>query len=133
MYPPFNGFQLSSSGQPIKADMNLEPGVLLDRFGSEYGLSLEAAGAPYSQRSLPPSNLNAMPNDPYPFNYHMYEFVKPFVVVAGPIAGAFGQQGLGTQFVVPGSILSLVNGGFLNRLNLARKVPTGIERVGRLE
>ncbi|TID15996.1 hypothetical protein E6O75_ATG09054 [Venturia nashicola] len=121
VYPPFDGFQLSASGQPIKADMELEPGLLLDRFGSEYGLFLGAAGAPYSERSLPPSNLNAMPNDPYPFNYHRYEVAKPFLVIAGPIAGAFGQQGLGTQFVVPETILSLVNGGFLTRLNLPRK------------
>lgn len=82
MYPPFDGFQLSTSGQPIKADMNLELGILLGRFGSEHGLFVGAAGALYSQRSLPPSNLNAMPNDSFPINYHIYEVARPFVVVA---------------------------------------------------
>jgi Tuberculosis necrotizing toxin len=56
---------------------------------------LGAAGAPYSQRSLPPANLNAVPNDLYPFNCHINEVARPFLVTARPIAGAFGQQGLG--------------------------------------
>jgi hypothetical protein len=107
--------------------MNLEPGVLLDRFGSEYRTFLGAAGAPYFRQSPPPINLNAMPKDPYPFDYHIYEVAKPFVVVAGPIAGAFGQQGLGMRFVLSGSILSLVNGGFLVWSNLARDEPTGVK------
>lgn len=86
---------------------------------------------PYSERSLPPSNLNARP-DPYPFNYRMYEVAQPFLVIAGPIAGAFGQQGLGTQFLVPGTILSLINAGLLIRLNLTRESAKGYERVGRV-
>jgi hypothetical protein len=95
VYPPYDGFQFSASNQLIKADMSLEPGILLDRFESEYGNFLCAAGAPYSQQSLPPTNLNAKPEDPYPFNYHVYEVAKPLVIVAGPVAGAFGQQCLG--------------------------------------
>jgi hypothetical protein len=56
VYPPFNGFQSSASNQSIEADMVLNPGTLLDRFGSEYGTVLGAAGAPYS----------TMPNDHIP-------------------------------------------------------------------
>lgn len=59
----------------------------------------------------------------------MYEVRKPFLAIDGPIAGAFGQQGLGTQYVVPETILSLVDAGFLNRPNLTRQSATGIELV----
>lgn len=37
VYPPQNGFQLDTSGNPINATMLLQPGTLVDRFGSEYG------------------------------------------------------------------------------------------------
>lgn len=129
-YTLFDGYQHSASVQPIEADMILKPGVLLHRFASEYGLFLGAAGAPYSERSLPPSNPNSMPNESYPFHYRMYEVARPFAVVAVPITGAFGQQGLGTQFLVLGSILSLVNGGFLDRLNLTME-GSSMCRAGR--
>lgn len=60
----------------------------LDRFGSEYGSFLAPAGAPYSQRALPPSNLDTPAgNTSYPYNYHVYEVVQAFTVLSGPIAG----------------------------------------------
>ena len=68
-------------------------GMKLDRFGSEYGSFLSPAGAPYSQRALPPSNLDTPTSDPsYPYNYHVYEVAKPFVVLSGPIAGKYKIQ-----------------------------------------
>jgi hypothetical protein len=99
----------------MNASMVLETGLLLDRFGSEYGKFLGAVGGPYVLLS---TNLNAPSNDPYAINYHVHKVAKPFVVVAGPIAGAFGQQGLGTQFVTPDSIQSVVKGCFLTQLDL---------------
>lgn len=99
-------------------NMTLSLGTILDRFGSEYGTFVSAAGAAYGQRSLPPSNLDAAPGATYPYNYHVYTVSKPLVVVAGPIAPAFGQQGLGLQFLVPANVITLVNQGYLTRLDL---------------
>ena len=37
-YPPYDGFQLNSAGQPILGNMTLQKGSKVDRFGSEYGV-----------------------------------------------------------------------------------------------
>ena len=37
VYPPQDGFQLDTSGNPMQANMTLLTGTKLDRFGSEYG------------------------------------------------------------------------------------------------
>ncbi|KAL9598538.1 MAG: hypothetical protein Q9219_004440 [cf. Caloplaca sp. 3 TL-2023] len=83
--------------------MTLEPGTRVDRFGSEYGSYISAADAPYSQRSLPPSNLDTpIDTSSYPYNYHVYTVRRRIEVVGGPIAPWFGQPGLGTQFYIGG-------------------------------
>ncbi|KAF4448349.1 filamentous hemagglutinin / adhesin [Fusarium austroafricanum] len=98
-YPPQNGFQLDANGHAINGTMVLQPGTLVDRFGSAYGSFISAAAAPYSQRALPPSNLDTNPDTPdFPYNYHLYVVIKPLTVVGGPIAPWFGQPGLGAQF-----------------------------------
>lgn len=38
-YPPQNGFQLDVNGNAINGTMDLQPGTLVDRFGSEKGKS----------------------------------------------------------------------------------------------
>ncbi|KAH7159627.1 hypothetical protein B0J13DRAFT_539287 [Dactylonectria estremocensis] len=118
VYPPQNGFQLNACGDAINGTMVLEVGTLVDRFGSEYGQYVSAAAAPYSQRALPPSNLDTNPNAPdFPYNYHVYKVLKPLTVVGGPIAPWFGQPGLGAQFYTGGigNILTLIDAGFLQR------------------
>ena len=140
VYPPQNGFQLTTDGQPILGNMTLMVGTKVDRFGSEYGVSyadfsrgsfadayiflagsyVSAADAPYSQRALPPSNLDTPVDTPeYPYNYHIYTVMKPLIVVGGPIAPWFGQPGLGAQFYVgaTGNIMSLLANGYLERVN----------------
>jgi hypothetical protein len=88
IYPPQNGFQLNTANNPIEGNQTLAVGMKLDRFGSEYGSFLSPAGAPYSQRALPPSNLDTPAADPsYPYNYHVYEVAQAFDVLSGPIAG----------------------------------------------
>lgn len=57
-YPPQSGFSVDDEGEIIAANLTLQVGTFLDRFGSEYGAFLAPAAAPYLQRSLPPSNLN---------------------------------------------------------------------------
>ncbi|KAM0346221.1 hypothetical protein ACHAPU_005646 [Fusarium lateritium] len=98
-YPPQNGFQIDEHGNAINGSMVLQVGTLVDRFGSEYGSFISAAAAPYSQRALPPSNLDTNPDTPdFPYNYHVYRVIKPLTVIGGPIAPWFGQPGLGAQF-----------------------------------
>jgi len=116
-YPPLNGFQLNTVNQPIDGNQTLPVGLRVDRFGSEYGAFLAPAGSPYSQRALPPSNLDTPAGSGYPYNYHVYEVVKSFDVLSGPIAAWFGQPGQGTQYLTYSNILTLVNGGYLQRVN----------------
>ncbi|KPM38690.1 hypothetical protein AK830_g7888 [Neonectria ditissima] len=79
LYPPQNGFQLDQNGNAINGTMILQTGTYVDRFGSEYGSFISAAAAPYSQRALPPSNLDTNPSSPdFPYNYHVYQEVHPF-------------------------------------------------------
>jgi hypothetical protein len=122
IYPPQNGFQLNKANQPLTV------GMRLDRFGSEYGFFISPAGAPYNQRTLPPSNLDTPASDlSYPYNYHVYVVVKEFDVLSGPIAGMytypfcieqitnsyflgwFGQPGQGTQYQTHSNIRTLVS------------------------
>ncbi|KAL1888889.1 hypothetical protein Sste5346_009273 [Sporothrix stenoceras] len=118
-YPPYDGFQLDTAGQPIAAVMTLPVGQLIDRFGSEYGSYASPAAAPFMQRALPPSNLDTPPGSPvYPYNYHVYRVVVPIEVTAGPIAAWFGQPGQGVQYMLNDTILSLIDGGFLERTNV---------------
>ena len=70
-YPPANGFVVNTAGAPIIGNATLSVGQKVDRFGSEYGKFLAPLGAPYIQRSLPPSNLDTYDGD-HPFNYYVY-------------------------------------------------------------
>ncbi|CAM6122119.1 unnamed protein product [Calypogeia fissa] len=120
VYPEQNGFQLNTAGAAINGTMVLQVGALVDRFGSEYGEFMSAADAPYTQRALPPSNLDTSASAPdYPYNYHIYQVIKPLTVVGGPIAPWFGQPGLGAQFYTgdTGNVLDLIAKGFLERVN----------------
>ena len=85
------------------------------------GKFVSAADAPYSQRALPPNNLDPPPDSSdYPNNYHVYNVIKSFEVEGGPIAPWFGQPGLGAQFYVgaTGNILSLIQNGYLERVKM---------------
>ncbi|KAG0342982.1 hypothetical protein BG000_010875 [Podila horticola] len=118
-FPDDNGFVINTSNEPIKGNATLLTGTLVDRFGSEFGTFLSPAEAPYPQRSIPPSNLDTPKDRPfYPFNYHVYKVVQPFVVEAGPIAPYFGQPGAGTQYHTFSSIMALIKDGYLERVPL---------------
>ena len=81
------------------------------------GCFISAALAPYSQRALPPSNLDTSPDAPdFPNNYHVYLVLKDLTVTGGPIAPWFGQPGYGTQFFTGDpNIMQLIDQGFLER------------------
>ena len=87
------------------------------------GHFLSAADMPYSQRSLPPSNLDnpTTVSSEYPNDYHVYWVLKDFQVEGGPIAPAFGQPSLGTQFDTKrtGKITYLIDQNYLERVNLS--------------
>ncbi len=51
----------------------------------------------------------------YPYNYHVYRVLKPFEVLAGPIAPWFGQPGQGVQYKLSQNVLTLIQNGFLER------------------
>jgi len=116
VYPPSNGFVVEEgSNGPILGNASLPVGMKLDRFGSEYGSFLAPLGAPYIERSLPPSNLDTYDGN-YPNNYHVYQVTKPFTVQLGPIASWFEQPGMGAQFLAASNIMTLISGGYLRRL-----------------
>jgi hypothetical protein len=58
-YPPHDGFATDAAGNPIVAEFTLLPCMVVDRFGRETDRFLAPAAAPYMQRSLPPSGLDA--------------------------------------------------------------------------
>ncbi len=133
-YPPDFGFahpEKFGNAKPIIYPKLLPMGYRVDRFGGESGAFLSPLGTPYSQRALPPNNLNTFSGDrAHRCNYHAYEVTRPFEVDAGPIAAAFQQPGEGLQLhtlakYIPGapandkgevSIGWLADNGYLKRL-----------------
>jgi len=109
IYPPQGGFSVDTAGEPIQGDYTLQPGTLIDRFGSEWGKYVSPAAAPYMQRALPPSNLNTPLDDPrFPNSYHVYRVMEPLVVMSGPIAPWFGQPGQGVQYELTAPVRDLL-------------------------
>jgi hypothetical protein len=123
-YPPDDGYASGLDGEPVKWEQTLPAGRLIDRYGSEYGGFLAPAGLPYTTRSIPPSNLVGDPAAGC--NYYRYQVLRPFDVLAGPIAPWFFQTGGGLQFqlsgsLVPGAperlnVLWLLDNGYLGRV-----------------
>ncbi|WP_413800409.1 TNT domain-containing protein [Streptomyces iranensis] len=114
-YPYPDGWVLLN-GSPLHTTVQLRVGQKVDLFGSGFGHFLAPAGTPYSERALPPSNLNTL--DPaYPYGYHLYEVTEPFLVEGGPIRPWFGQPGFGLQYLTGPSIPQLVAAGNLRPLN----------------
>ncbi|KAJ5236860.1 hypothetical protein N7489_006951 [Penicillium chrysogenum] len=118
IYPDSDGFAQTPKDVSILGNYTLRVGQKLDRFGSEHGNFLAPLGAPYIERSLPPSNLFAPSNSSFPYNYHVYEVTKEFDVLLGPIAAWFEQPGFGSQLLARSSVADLLKGGFLKRLEL---------------
>ena len=85
------------------------PGAKVDRVGFDGGRFLAPDGTPNPMRALPPGS------DKKP--YTVFEVTKPINVKAGEIAPAYGQPGLGTQFVTDQPVRELIKNGGLKPLN----------------
>lgn len=126
IYPPLAGYQAKTDGSALVGNITLQPGALIDRFGSEYGTYLAPFGTPYEQRALPPANLDTY-DTMFPYEYYVYEVLKPLGVMAGPIAGWFEQMGQGTQYQADQSVMALVAGGWLRRVSTEELLAPGID------
>ena len=102
-WPRDRGF----AGRP--SVVTLEPGMRIDRYGSEDGRVTANLGTPYRNRSLPFVQGSQ--------EYNVYEVVKPIKGVhQGVTAEAFNQPGGGIQQELPNSIDYYVENGHLRRL-----------------
>ena len=82
----------------------LMPGTKIDRFGSGYGKYFSPYGTPMDMRALPSGNTGA---------YNAFQVVKPFPVQSSTIAPAFNKIGLGTQYLSPVNMNTLLKRGII--------------------
>jgi hypothetical protein len=86
-YPKNNGFANTPD------DGIIEPGSVIDRFGSERGRYFAPADTPIEMRSLAPTtNTNI---------YNRYEVLKPLPAKVGITKPHFNQPGGGIQIMTP--------------------------------
>ncbi|WP_244278091.1 putative T7SS-secreted protein [Gordonia westfalica] len=78
----------------------LQPGHLIDRYGSEYGRFVAEPGTPLPKRSM---RLGAEKAD-----YRVYKVLKPLTVKSGIAGPAFGKGGGGVQHALPNIVANLV-------------------------
>jgi hypothetical protein len=83
----------------------LEPGTIIDRFGTPEGRVFAAADTPFASRSLPPSHLRA--------GYRRYRVVRPLPVWSGISAAWFAQPGGGVRYRTVYPAVDLVALGYL--------------------
>ena len=101
-YPPNEGFAGPATAK------TLPPGVRMDRFGHPGGKYTSPEGTPFGQRALPPGAADR--------DYNVYETTRELRVTTGKIAPWFGEVGGGTQYVLPRSVQSLLDDGFLKEV-----------------
>jgi RHS repeat-associated protein len=93
-YPENNGF-LGKTERIF-----LMPGDQISRYGSTGGKFFSPSNTPLQMRALPPNSNTSV--------FNTYKVLKPFEVEAGKIMPAFGQPGLGTQYLSPVSADTLL-------------------------
>lgn len=82
------------------------PGTKIDRYGDpRTGYFFAPTETPMTNRSLPGATNTSI--------YNSYEVVKPFEVMSGVTAPAFGQTGFGIQHITPVSAEILVKRGII--------------------
>jgi Tuberculosis necrotizing toxin len=99
-FPVNNGFLGATEKQ------FLMPGQTIDRFGgSVYSRFFSPSGTSEAARALPAGSAGQP--------LRSFEVMKPFPVDVGIVAPAFGQTGLGQQFVTPVRLETLLKRGIL--------------------
>lgn len=88
--------------------ITLQPGTIIDRYGSDYGTFTSPKGIPYANRALAPGT-EFKP-------YSILEVVKPIEVQVGKIAPWFNQPGGGIQYMLPDTVDELLDLGVLRRV-----------------
>jgi hypothetical protein len=94
-WPPDDGF----TGTPTP--VVLPPGMLIDRFGSDYGRFFSPKGAAYAARALPYSCEKLV--------YVTYRVVQPLLAWTGRAAGWFDAPGGATQFETDATAALLIS------------------------
>ena len=85
----------------------LMPGTEIDRFGSGFGKYFSPRGTPIDMRALPSGNTG---------EYNIFKVIKPFEVQSSTIAPAFGKLGLGTQYLSPVNVNTLLERGIIIKI-----------------
>ena len=99
-FPTNNGFLGATEKQ------FLMPGQTIDRFGgSGYSRFFSPAGTSEAARTLPAGSAGQQ--------LRSFEVMKPFSADVGTVAPAFGQPGLGQQFVTPVRLETLLKRGIV--------------------
>lgn len=86
----------------------LEPGMLLDRFGSEGGRFFSPKGAAFGARALPTVCAELV--------YSVYQVQRPLPVRIGAAAPWFDEQGGATQLMTDATAAQLVSDQTLRRM-----------------
>ena len=87
----------------------LGAGHKIDRYGGTNGRFVANAGTPFTQRSLPATDISK--------EFHTYEVIKPIDGVRTGIAEPwFGQQGGGIQHQLPNSVQYYLDNGNLKEI-----------------
>ncbi|RJQ69482.1 DUF4237 domain-containing protein [Pseudonocardiaceae bacterium YIM PH 21723] len=106
-------FQPAKHEPPLGAYANkqmvwLNEGAHLDHFGDDTAKSVFAADTPLAQRALPPGTTDQP--------YHRYQVLRQFRVVHGvPVKTDTGPGG-GFAYVLPNTIRSLIDGGWIREI-----------------
>ena len=105
IWPPNKG-QLG----PVST-VELQPGTLIDRYGSPRGSFVAPQGTSFSERALPSYYEDNVP-------FFQYEVVKPLPnATQSKVLPWFGQKGLGIQFELEKPIQWYLDNGFLEQKN----------------
>ena len=101
-WPPNRGFHGPSQ------KLTLQPGTMIDRYGTDYGTFVSPVGTSYGERALPYEEGTR--------TYSQFEVVTPITVDAGTTAPWFGQPGMGIQYELPDRVNELLESGALVRV-----------------
>jgi filamentous hemagglutinin len=92
----------------VYQDATLQPGTVIDRYGSENGKFFSPLGTPFEERALPANRVSD--------TVRKYEVLRPLPVQEGVIAPWFDQPGGGTQFKMGMTAKQLVKEGYIREV-----------------